>query len=270
MSELKTSPVSVLSERSFRYEPLFEEGSIEPNPDVPVYRKTHRLIFVLTKDEALTSEVQELCLSLVLRVKEAFSGFIVHLKHEEKKEAGKIPIDISHAIGTTTTRMVADLEAKKNPKLRKLNQIYQSRIEVLRSSSEKFRVFFEIASVFSTETTAEDLESWGRDCFKKLFRIDVDHLEQRRIKIATEEYFKALHPNKERFERYEKYVKAGFSVIEDPKIGDTVWYSGGETFLQGVVTKAGVQTGRGSKKFVHGLFDLPEKYGDEALFLRRI
>jgi len=31
-----------------------------------------------------------------------------------------------------------------------------------------------------------------------------------------------------------------------------------------------VQTGRGSKKFVHGLFDLPEKYGDEALFLRRL
>lgn len=70
-------------------------------------------------------------------------------------------------------------------------------------------------------------------------------------------------------EHFYRMRKAGFEPVEEPQVGDTVWYLG-KGKKQGIVTEEGVRTrvGKRKKYRFHILFGL-EDLGSEAIFFRQ-
>ncbi|MCB1110948.1 MAG: hypothetical protein KDK64_08195 [Chlamydiia bacterium] len=256
---------------TLRKESLFEEGSIKENPEVPVYRETHPFA-PLPKDVAQYEQVQNLCVGVIEIVVEGFIGLRrdkpeIFCSTEEK---GGIPVDSRISVQRTAAKLIGDLEAKKNPKTPKINQFHQRKIEWVQEARKKLLEFFGKEVMFDTHTTEADIGRWAQESIKALFRVEVDPKDFHSIGKSINGYFGSLTYDQERHERFYKYCRAGFEVVEIPKVGDTVWYSGGTAFLQGVVTEKGIQTGVKGKKRVHSLFDVGSEYGREAIFLRRL
>lgn len=241
-------------------------------PMTPVFREVHASLPVFSRELALSLEVQELCRGIFGTIMINFEEIILKNRDFFKGKGGAIPVDVSHSLKATASRLIGELEARKKPRLKKVNKLFQSKIDCLNLALESLIPFFDQAAVFSSETTLGDMNGWVRRCIKEIYRIDVEgEIPKPEVfSSMVKEYFDTLTFEKERLDRFYKYRSAGFVVVEAPRVGDTVWYSGGTQFLQGIVTENGIQTRVGSrkKKRIHPLFELEPKYGREAIFLR--
>jgi hypothetical protein len=273
MSEIASLPAWIPKTVTMRNEPLVEEGSMDVIPMTSVFRENHPSLPVFSRELALSIEVQELCRGIFRTIMMNFEEIILKNCTFFKGKGGAIPVDVSHSLKATASRLIGELEARKKPRLKKVNQLVQSKIDCLNLALESLIPFFDQAAVFSSETTLGDMNGWVRRCIKEIYRIDIggEVPNPEDFTSMVRGYFDALVFDQERLDRFYKYKSSGFSVVETPRVGDTVWYSGGAQFLQGIVTEEGVQTGVGSrkKKRVHPLFELEPKYGREAIFLRR-
>jgi len=242
-------------------------------PVVTVFRETHPLLPVFSRELALSPEVHELCTGIFRTIRVNFEEIILKNHAFFEGKVGEIPVDVSHSLRATANRLIGELEARKKPRLKKVNRLFQSKIDCLNLALEALIPFFDRVSVFSSETTRGDMDVWMRRCVKELYRIDIEGEipKSEAFNSMVKGYFDTLTSDEGRLERFYNFRSAGFVVVEAPRIGDTVWYSGGTNFLQGIVTKEGIRTRVGSskKKRFHPLFELESEYGREAIFLRR-
>ena len=250
-----------------RQELLFEEASIRENPEVPVYREVHPLL-PFSKDVAQCEHVQHLSIGVIQTVVKAFMEFR-RSKPElfrSKEVMQGINVDPHISIQKTAARLIGEFEVKKRPKTRKINEFYQTRIEWIQRASKTLVELFKGGVTFDNTTTEADVAHWVQRNVKALFRVEVDPEKLDSVNSLVKDYFKSLTYDQERYDRFYKYRRAGFEVVAKPKIGDTVWYSGGAVFLQGIVTEKGIQTGVKREKRVHALFEVEPEYGREAIF----
>ena len=247
MSEIASLPAWIPKIVTMRNEPLVEEGSMDVIPMVPVFRETHPLLPVFSRELALSPEVHELCAGIFRTIRINFEEIILKNRVFFEGRVGEIPVDVSHSLRATANRLIRELEARKKPRLKQVNRIFQSKIDCLSLALDALIPFFDRVSVFSSETTSGDMDVWIGRCVKELYRIDIEGEIPRSeaFNSMVKEYFDILTFDKGRLDRFYRYRSAGFVVVEAPRVGDTVWYSGGTNFLQGIVTDKGIQTGVG-------------------------
>lgn len=219
-------------------------------PMAPIFREVHPALPVFSRELALSLEVQDLCRGIFRTIMMNFEEIILKNRAFFKGKGGAIPIDVSHSLNATASRLIGELEVRKKPRLKKVNKLFQSKIDCLNAALESLIPFFDQGAVFSSETTIEDMNGWVRRCVKELYRVDIEgEIPKSEVfSSVVKGYFDALTFDEERLERFYKYRGAGFVVVEAPRVGDTVWYSGGTQFLQGIVIDKGIQTRVGSSK----------------------
>lgn len=256
MSEIAALPIWIPKAVTARNEPLVEEGSMDVIPMAPIFREVHPALPVFSRELALSLEVQDLCRGIFRTIMINFEEIILKNRAFFKGKGGAIPVDVSHSLNATASRLIGELEARKKPRLKKVNKLFQSKIDCLNAALESLIPFFDQGAVFSSETTIEDMNGWVRRCVKELYRVDIEgEIPKSEVfSSVVKGYFDALTFDEERLERFYKYRGAGFVVVEAPRVGDTVWYSGGTQFLQGIVIDKGIQTRVGSSKKKEGSF----------------